>query len=246
MIEAKSISILVVDDEVELLDSITSLFSIFGFKVDGATNGAEAWEKIQKNDFQIVISDIKMPKMSGLELVEKIRERNYSFPKVLMISGQTEVDISDIYAIGANGFFKKPFDATAVRNSLTQTLLSPAEKWLKKKRVSSVDRFQRNFKNPIESAKYNEFSLGQTGFFLQIKHEKPVEGDFIDFDIKFKDDKPLRFFKGTGRVIWVRDQPEQDKPDGIGVQLYSLDEDCLQEYLDWLEIYKPKASIPKC
>ena len=245
MASAKDIAILIVDDDPDLLESITSLFSIFGFSVDDAKGGVAAWEKLQQKKFDIVITDVKMPDMSGIELLKKIRAHDPFIPKVLLISGHSDSSIQEIFNLGANGFFGKPFNATAVRESLTQTLLSPVDKWSKPvKRFGSLN-LDKKFKTLSEASADHEFNLGQSGFFLAIEESIPSVGDFIDFDIAFEDGKPFNSIKGVGHVVWSRLTEEYEKPKGIGVKFNFLDESSLNPFIDWVAQNRPIATIPQ-
>ena len=65
--------ILVVDDDSEQLDSSVAVLVGFGYEVETASDGAEGWAAIQANDYDLVVTDNKMPRMTGLEMIEKVR-----------------------------------------------------------------------------------------------------------------------------------------------------------------------------
>ena len=102
--------ILVVDDEEELLSVFRDLFSQRGESIDTAASGEEAVEKLQNNTYEVVISDINLPGMSGLEVLRVAKKEN-SNACVIMITGFASAS-SAITALreGAYDYITKPFD----------------------------------------------------------------------------------------------------------------------------------------
>ena len=103
--------ILVVDDEKEIRDFLTKALTLVGgFKVDIAVDGEEALKKIEQERFDLVLTDLKMPKMDGLQLIKEISQIR---PEVLMVlmTGHGTID-SAIKAMkeGASDYITKPFN----------------------------------------------------------------------------------------------------------------------------------------
>lgn len=120
------LSILLVDDEEQILVNLKRLLEISGYKVDIAYNGNEALEKINSNAFNVVISDIEMPLMDGLELLTRIRKNpDQNLPVVLMTGFlNTEYAIEAIRR-GASDFIRKPIDIKQLIKSVNN-LVSPS------------------------------------------------------------------------------------------------------------------------
>ena len=104
-------NILVCDDD-ELIREIVALMLRNGrHQVEIAIDGQDALEKIQSNpnSFDALVTDFKMPRLSGVELVERLREMKNPL-KVIMITGYSdEVKKGALDRLGLNGFLKKPF-----------------------------------------------------------------------------------------------------------------------------------------
>ncbi len=102
--------ILVVDDEDIIRESISFILQKEGYTVDSAENGAVAYEKVQEVEYDLVISDIEMPEMKGIELLEKIVRLNLH-TSVIMITayGSLETAIRALRA-GAGDYLLKPLD----------------------------------------------------------------------------------------------------------------------------------------
>jgi putative two-component system response regulator len=116
--DIKSTTVLVVDDDMYVLESVVALLSQFGYAVIPCRNGEEALQKIQSTEFDAILTDIKMPIMSGIELLEIIHNLNPDIPVILM-TAYAELDIA-VEAIkkGAFDFIIKPYKPTYLLHSI--------------------------------------------------------------------------------------------------------------------------------
>src|ERR1700722_18593720 len=80
----------VVDDDIQLLRIYTRILSAARYDVTATQSAREVLELIQKGDFDVVISDISMPEMTGLELLREIRNRDTDIPVIIM-TAQTDL-----------------------------------------------------------------------------------------------------------------------------------------------------------
>lgn len=115
-------TILVVDDDAFLREAITFDLELLGASTVEAGNGEEAFGVVQSRHVDAVISDIRMPKVSGIELLEKIRERNAKSPYVILITGFAEFKKEEMIKKGANAVLSKPMDRKVMHELLTQLL----------------------------------------------------------------------------------------------------------------------------
>lgn len=116
--------ILVVDDEDEMVDMLFSLLKNDGFRVDTARNGKLALEKIQIRDYDIVICDVKMPVMNGIQLYEILKERKPRLAeKIIFISGDI-INKNTIKFLKTCGcmYLGKPFKIESLRNCISGLL----------------------------------------------------------------------------------------------------------------------------
>jgi cyclic di-GMP phosphodiesterase len=110
--------ILVVDDEQEMLGLLQFQLFRFGLKTDLATNGKEAVELLTRNDYGLVITDIEMPEMDGMELMRHIQD-SYPHTDVLVVSGYSKrYSFVDVIAAGAADFIAKPFKSDELKAKL--------------------------------------------------------------------------------------------------------------------------------
>ncbi len=131
------VNILVIDDERSIRNTLKEILEYEKFKVELAEHGAEGLELYKKGSFDIVLCDIKMPEMDGLEVLEKISQEEGD-AQVIMISGHGNID-NAVEAIkkGAYDFIEKPLDLNrlliTIRNALDKSSLITETKVLKRK-----------------------------------------------------------------------------------------------------------------
>lgn len=102
--------ILVVDDDLGVLDALTSFLSQCGFRVDTATNGQEALTKIEEADHDIILCDLQMPVMTGLDLLRSLRGREEFHSTIIMMSAFGTSDVAlEAIKLGAYDYIDKPF-----------------------------------------------------------------------------------------------------------------------------------------
>ena len=129
--------ILVIDDERSIRNTLKEILEYEKFTVDLAEHGADGLEKYKSGSYDIVLCDIKMPEMDGLELLEKLSGEEGD-AQVIMISGHGNID-NAVEAIkkGAYDFIEKPLDLNrlliTIRNALDKSTLITETKVLKKK-----------------------------------------------------------------------------------------------------------------
>lgn len=129
--------ILVIDDEKSIRKSLREILEYENFKVDEAGDGAEGSAMAEKEVYDIILCDIKMPKLDGIEVLEKIQKVHPDIP-VIMISGHGTIETAvEAVKKGAFDFIAKPLDLNrllvTVRNAMDKTSLVTETKVLKKK-----------------------------------------------------------------------------------------------------------------
>jgi DNA-binding NtrC family response regulator len=135
----QGVSILVVDDEFSVRDSLCNWFKIEGYRVDTAGNGMEALKKLQENVWDIVLVDIKMPGMDGMELQRQIKRIDNTMI-VIIITAYATVDTAvEAMKEGAYDYLSKPIDpdklSILIRNATNQRRLVAENLQLRQKVV---------------------------------------------------------------------------------------------------------------
>ncbi len=129
-------NILVVDDEVSIRATLKEILEYEKFSVDEAADGAEALQKVANKSYDLILCDIKMPKMDGIEVLKNIL--NTTDIPVVMISGHGTIDTAvEAIKLGAFDYIAKPLDLNrlliTIRNALDRSVLITETKVLKKK-----------------------------------------------------------------------------------------------------------------
>lgn len=129
--------ILVVDDDRGIRSTLRDILQMEKYDVDEACDGLECLVKIKQGKYDVVILDVKMPKMDGMEVIEKIQVSNPDLP-VVMISGHGNIDTAvESVKKGAFDFIQKPPDLNrlliTIRNAQDKSVLITEKKTLQKK-----------------------------------------------------------------------------------------------------------------
>lgn len=117
--------VLVVDDEAGLRTTLAANLELDGFDVVEAESGAEALERARQQDFDVVLTDIRMPGMSGVELFRQLRRLRPGLPVLLMTAFTIEHLIREALREGAYMVIAKPFDVERVSGALKRAVDRP-------------------------------------------------------------------------------------------------------------------------
>jgi len=119
---AAKINVLVVDDQHCIVDLLSDIVDGLGFTSDVAHDGQEAMEKFDGGNFHLVITDIKMPRMDGVELMKKIKETRPDVPVIAITGYGTEGAQEDTFCDGMDGFLEKPFRVAKIESMICDVL----------------------------------------------------------------------------------------------------------------------------
>lgn len=120
-------SILLIDDDILILTTVKRLLAREGYKVSTALSGRAALRKMEDDGFDLIISDIKMPHMDGVETVKKIREyltlhNKKLIPEVFITAYAKEDIYQDALELNASGYIQKPFDNKALQQTVKKAM----------------------------------------------------------------------------------------------------------------------------
>jgi DNA-binding NtrC family response regulator len=121
--------ILVIDDEHVIRELMREILELGGYETVGADTPERALALLDEEDISLVVSDIVMPGLSGLELLGAVRALHPDLPVVLVTGAGTDENVNEAVARGANGVVIKPFShadlRSAVAGALTQSSSNP-------------------------------------------------------------------------------------------------------------------------
>ncbi len=120
-------TILIVDDELSMRELLDHVFRRAGYRTFIAENGAQALEALRSKVFDIVLSDVRMPRLSGTELLHECRQLSPETVVILMTAHGTVEQAREAFKLGADDFIQKPFDIDElkliVKNAYEKSLL---------------------------------------------------------------------------------------------------------------------------
>ena len=113
--------LLVVDDESNLRLVVQKELSRQGHEVETASDGEAAWETLEREDFDVLLCDINMPRLDGIGLLRRLREKSENPPEVIMLTGQATVESAiEAMKLGAYDYLTKPYRITELSALVTQ------------------------------------------------------------------------------------------------------------------------------
>jgi CheY-like chemotaxis protein len=240
-LELSQKKILIIDDEPDLLEIISSEFDLEGANVFQADSVEKAITVLSKNSIDIVISDVRMPFRTGIDLLKYMKDKNVFYPPMILISGYTDVPIQDIYNLGAEGFLVKPFRLEDLIRITIRLLKMNGLNWPifdSNKMADSIFDIDDNLNNAVQN---NLFGLGRGGcaFFLSNNFTMPQIDREINFSIQLKD----KILKGAGAIRWVEHGIDSTGTQ-LGLEFQSLDSESQKFLKDYLADNKTIPYIP--
>lgn len=174
-------SILIIDDEKAIRRTLAEILSYEGYKIEEASDGEDGLKKFSNTTFDVVLCDVKMPKMDGLEFLEKAKEINPDVP-IVVISGHGNIETAvEAVKKGAFDYISKPPDLNrlliTLRNALDKQTLVTETKVLKRK-VARVQEMVGN-SEPIKKIKDTIEKVAPTEARVLITGENGVGKELV-------------------------------------------------------------------
>lgn len=195
----KGKTILVVDDEVDLRDIVASELEYMGAKIFQAPNVEAAREILKLSEVDLIVSDIRMPGGTGIDLLKFVKSKNVNVPPMILITGFADITTEDAFNNGAEALLSKPFKLDELIQTAAR-LTAPVENRFKMPHVPSKT-FVWSFEDTLPHLiSMKECSIGRGGLALVIDLQTPKSelGEVIKFQLKFKD----LTLEGTGLCRW--------------------------------------------
>jgi DNA-binding NtrC family response regulator len=174
-------TILIIDDEKAIRKTLTEILSFEGYKIDEAADGEEGLKRFNEKAYDLVLCDIKMPKLDGIEFLEKAKMTNPDIP-IIMISGHGNIDTAvEAVKKGAFDYISKPPDLNrlliTLRNATEKQELVTQTKVLKRK-VSKVQQMVGE-SGPIQKIKDTIEKVAPTDARVLITGENGVGKELV-------------------------------------------------------------------
>jgi DNA-binding response OmpR family regulator len=155
----KGRAVLIVDDEKNILLTLSQSLEVLQLETDTATNGEEALAKLKEKEFGLILLDIRMPGMDGMEVLRQVREIRPDI-RIIMISAYGTIEVAvEAMKLGAVDFIQKPFSPEEIRALVSRVL----------DRENLDERKVADYGASIELAKK---SIGNRHFDAAIEHAR--------------------------------------------------------------------------
>lgn len=112
---------LFVDDEHDLVSAVVERLEIRGFAAEGVTSGSEALERIESGSFDVVVADVKMPGLDGLQLARILGQRHPKIRIILLSGHGSSEDVEEGRRLGVVDYLQKPIDIETLVELLSRT-----------------------------------------------------------------------------------------------------------------------------
>ncbi len=145
--------VLIIDDEKNIRMTIKNCLDESKYEVEVAVNGEDGFEKLSQNNYDLALMDIKMPGISGLELLKKIRENQIKTDVVMMTAYGTIDRAVEAMKLGAIDFLSKPFTPEEIRTVVEQVT---SRKELKEDKLDSFNDLMEFSKYCIINHEYDK------------------------------------------------------------------------------------------
>jgi two-component system chemotaxis response regulator CheY len=206
MSEQATHAILVVDDCPGLGAALAALFTCEGFRVHSASNGLEALDVLDREDVELVLSDVNMPDCDGFELLTRVKTRRAEGPVVLLHTGNTSVDLERGFLLGAEAVYFKPVEADTLVSAIHSYL--PPQGRARRRFARHAVNLGIELLGDCTAAASRCTTLARGGMFVECSN-RPTVATTVAFRLDAGGPSPA--MHGTGVVAWTG-------RDGYGVE----------------------------
>lgn len=228
--------ILFVDDEPILLEIFAAWASgETSHRITTAADGQEALEKLATNDYDLLITDVNMPRVNGPELVRRMAVMGKTPPSIVFVSGFGDINEREMYGLGVEAFLSKPVRRDTLLTAIEQALAERSDLWQKPMDIPPRHSLSIKALDFFDSANGGHMALGRGGF--SAPYSSPVALGKVNFDCQISV-AGLRL-TGQGYLRW------KSKIDStIGIEIAYIDESCRSVVVDEINKTRPIAFIP--
>ncbi len=198
----EKIRVIVVDDDISILRILKQLLKDKGYEVITASDGKEAIELISNSDFDLVITDLMMPKSDGLEVLKKAKNKN-SRTQVIMITGFATLDSAiEALKLGAFDYIRKPFKLAelnvTIRNAVDKIHLIKSNEMLLKhlkeahqRLRATVDESVSAIEKDIEALDKMKKDVDMEVLRAEVLNKYGLVGNNVPFHLKHEGESPI-------------------------------------------------------
>lgn len=223
----KGKTLLVVDDETDLRDIVASELEFMGGTVFQAENISVARDILSQNKIDLIVSDIRMPGGTGIDLLDSVKANDVNNPPVILITGFADITAQEAFDRGAEALMNKPFKLDDLIQVASRYISPENQRFSDSSQVSTK---KLNVEFPHAFVEDSNLALGRGGLALTVDTHgvKYDLNDVITFDFKFSD----LALSGTGVLRWIKLNDSQPGKVSMGIEFINLEEKSLKFLLD--------------
>ncbi len=200
--------VLIVDDDPGIRDTISQIIEELGYDPETAADGMDALELLDSGAYLCVFTDIMMPKMTGIELIKKIKARDISLP-IIVITGYASLEIAiDAMKCGASDFISKPFKVSQIELLLNK--VKREKNLLEENRKYSdtiqLHRLIDNLVGQLEDKNEEITSLQSISEkIISLKGIRDLVGAIVDVSKQLLEDVDVQFYPLNRKTLTLID-----------------------------------------
>jgi CheY-like chemotaxis protein len=214
-------TLLVVDDEAYYCEIAKDWFEREGCRVLTAEDGIVALKLLEKEKVHVIITDIRMPRMDGVELIRRLKASGSYTPTAVALTGFSDLSARDAYDLGIESQLSKPVSRKILVAAVETSLTDREQLWAGSPLSSKGPAIHATFTTFQSSQDNRQIAFGHGGFCVHSEVMVPDDTG-VGFCISFEGDQ--RLVVGQGTIRWT--SPEEHT---IGVEIVRV-----QEGLEWI------------
>lgn len=237
----KGKTLLVVDDETDLRDIVASELEFMGATVYQAENIAVAKRHLEANQIDLIVSDIRMPGGTGIDLLDHVKSKNTQIPPVILITGFADITVEDAYNKGSEALMNKPFKLDDLIKTVARFTYTQDERF-KNWDTTPTTNLELNFPGKLgDLISQNLCAIGRGGITvrLETKGRKVDLGEPINFKFVFE----AFTLEGIAVCRWMK-HVEHTTQGEAGFEFLGLKEASLKFMLNYWKTHNPVPFIP--
>lgn len=234
--------ILIVDDEPLIGDYLVSGLQELGMQAFATTNPTQTVDLISLYNIDFVLCDIRMPEMSGLDVLKAVRKIYRSWPHLVFITGYPDHTLEESMDYGATGFIEKPLDFDTLFRKIMSHLTEDPNERLKILQINPTAALIIR-----EVYKPQTHHIGFGGIFLQLDAAQQNALQIqvgSSIEIRFMLPHKTHVMPMLGQVVWQRIRQDGQKLPGIGIKMLGMPERDYLAFQDWVREHIITSFIP--
>jgi CheY-like chemotaxis protein len=236
--QLKDATVLIADDEPGFRTLLRKWFEAERCRVLVAENGAEALHLVRTNDVHLLVSDVRMPVMDGIELMRRLMEGKHYLPKVILISGFSDIEDRESFDLGVEASLAKPIRRQVMASVVRRCLMDRDERWRELPAEPPPEKVLTiSFPSLATARQQGLIAFGRGGFCVRSRLAVGVTNP-IQLDLDFKGDG--RALIGQGIVRWTEPREEQ-----IGIEITFVEDAYRAWVVDMTECDGSLSFIPR-